>query len=135
MTTIQSSTEIDKPAEELFAFLSNCNNHEQLMPENVYNWSSTETEARFTVQNMAKLSLKIGEIVPGRQIVFVPADEAPFHVQLKWDLRPISAQATQVNLILEAELNMMLKMLASGPLQKLVDFQVERLKEVASNFS
>lgn len=127
MTVIQQTTEIARSATELYAFLLNCNNHEQLMPENVYNWSSTETEAKFTIQNMAKLSLKIGETVEDQLIVFVPAEEAPFHVQLKWQLESLSDHSTKVSLILEAELNMMLKMIASGPLQKLVDFQIHRL--------
>lgn len=47
MTVIQNNTVIQKPIEELYAFLSDLNNHEQLMPDNIYNWTSSTDEARY----------------------------------------------------------------------------------------
>ena len=59
MTIIESKTSVNRPINEVYAFLTDLNNHQQLMPENIYNWSSTEDEAKFTIQNMAKLALKV----------------------------------------------------------------------------
>ena len=130
MTVIQNNVAINKPINEVYNFLNDLNNHEQLMPENIYNWSSTADEARFTIKNMAKLALKISQRVENKEIICVPSEEAPFELKLVWKVEEISATETSATFIIEAQLNMMMKMMASGPLQKLVDFQVGKLKEV-----
>ena len=78
---------------------------------------------------MAKLALKISQRVENKEIVCVPAEEAPFEVKLSWKVEEVSASETNATFIIEAELNMMMKMMASGPLKKLVDHQVSKLKE------
>lgn len=127
MTVFESKTLINKSVSEVYQFLEDLNNHQVLMPENIYNWSSTKDEARFTIQNMAKLALKVESRVPNQKITIIPAEEAPIALNLKWDLLEINNQ-TQATLTISAELNMMMKMLASGPLQKLTDFQVNALQ-------
>jgi len=129
MTTIQNTTEINKNVSEVYAFLADLNNHEQLMPENIYNWSSTTDEARFTIQNMAKLALKVEERSENQFIKLVPSEKAPFEVALRWELQVVADTVTKATFIIDADLNIMMKMIASGPLQKLVDFQVNKLKE------
>ncbi len=130
MTIIQNQVTINRPIAEVYAFLADCNNHEQLMPENIYNWSSTRDEAHFTIQNMAKLALKVDRRTENGEVVFVPSEKAPFDVTLRWTVVPQGEDATRAALIIEADLNMMMKMLAVKPLQKLVDEQLEKLKQV-----
>lgn len=100
------------------------------MPENIYNWSSTRDEARFTIQNMAKLALKVAHREENREVVFVPLEKAPFDVTLCWTLDSLADDRTTATLRIDADLNMMMKMLASGPLQKLVDHQVAQLASI-----
>ena len=69
MTIIQNSVDIHKPIAEVYTFLADLNNHEQLMPDNIYNWTSTADEARFTIKNMAKLALKISQPIENKEIV------------------------------------------------------------------
>ncbi len=130
MTIIQNSTVIQQPIGDVYSFLSDLNNHEQLMPDNIYNWTSTADEAQFTIKNMAKLALKISQRVENKELVCVPTNEAPFEVSLRWQVEEAGEGQTKATFIIEAQLNMMMKMMASGPLQKLVDHQVSRLKEV-----
>ncbi|MEC3881743.1 SRPBCC family protein [Parapedobacter sp. 10938] len=129
MTVIKNQISIDKPVADVYAFLADCNNHEQLMPESIYNWSSTRDEARFTIQNMAKLALKVDHRNENREVAFVAAEKAPFDVTLRWHVIAEGDAATTAELIIEADLNMMMKMLAQKPLQSLVDFQLEALKK------
>ncbi|WP_312790238.1 SRPBCC family protein [Sphingobacterium sp.] len=130
MTTIQNTTEINKNVSEVYAFLTDLNNHEQLMPENIYNWSSTNDEARFTIQNMAKLALRVDERSENKAIKLIPSEKAPFEVALRWELQVVEDTLTKATFIIDADLNMMMKMIASGPLQKLVDYQINKLKEL-----
>jgi len=130
MTIIESAVEMNKPVIEVYAFLSNTNNHQQLMPENIYNWSSTEDDAQFTIQNMAKLAIKISNRVENKELTAIPTEKAPFDVELKWTVEDNGNGTTKAKHIISADLNMMMKMLASGPLQKLADHQTQKLKEV-----
>ena len=129
MTIIESTVMLNKPVTEVFAFLADLNNHQQLMPENIYNWSSTVNEARFTIQNMAKLALKVGELKENESIKIIPAEEAPFPLELIWLLTADGKQTT-VKYQISAELNMMMQMLATTPLQKLADHETNALREV-----
>lgn len=128
MTTFESKCLVSAPIEQVYNFLEDCNNHEQLQPDNIYNWVSTKDEASFTIQNMAKLTLKIDKRIPNSEIFLLPKGETPLDVSITWKLNAV-ASGTEATLTLKAELNMMLKMIASGPLQKLVDFQLLKLQE------
>jgi carbon monoxide dehydrogenase subunit G len=128
MTIFESNSSIVQPISKVYAFLSDLNNHQQLMPENIYNWSSTADEARFTIQNMAKLALKVSSRIENKEILIIPAEEAPFALDMKWTLTE-SGDQTNAKLTVSADLNMMMKMLASGPLQKLVDHQTAALQK------
>lgn len=130
MTVIESTTDVNLPVEKVYAFLADLNNHQQLMPENIYNWSSTEDEASFTIQNMAKLAIKISSRIENKELIAIPSEKAPFDVELKWTVADNGNGGTTASHIITADLNMMMKMLASGPLQKLADHQTERLAEI-----
>lgn len=130
MTVIESSTELNQPVEKVYAFLADMNNHQQLMPENIYNWSSTEDEASFTIQNMAKLAIRISERKENQELTAIPTEKPPFDVELKWTVSDNGKGGTTAKHIISADLNMMMKMLASGPLQKLADHQTQQLSEI-----
>jgi carbon monoxide dehydrogenase subunit G len=132
MTNIESTVTIERPANEVFNFLADLNNHQQLMPENIYNWSSTKDEARFTIQNMAKLALKVSSITQDKEIIVKPSEAAPFDLELKWTLNDLGDGKTEATHTFSADLNMMMKMVISGPLQKLVDYEAAQLKAVLS---
>ncbi|WP_219223325.1 SRPBCC family protein [Pedobacter antarcticus] len=130
MTVIESVATINRPIEQVYAFLADMNNHQQLMPENIYNWTSTKDEASFTIQNMAKLALKISNRIENQELIAIPSEEAPFDLELKWTVADNGDGTTTATHIISADLNMMMKMLAAGPLQKLADHQTSRLAEI-----
>jgi len=84
MTVFESEVTLNQPIKKVYDFLNDLNNHEQLMPENIYNWSSSKDEAKFTIQNMAKLSLKVSARTPNEQIIILPTEDAPFAIEMKW---------------------------------------------------
>ena len=129
MAEFLSNASIKAPIEAIYSFLEDCNNHEILQPENIYNWSSTKDEASFTIQNMAKLTLIMDKRIPPTDLLLRAKDSTPLDISILWKLDPIDEHTTKATLTLNAELNMMLKMIASGPLQKLVDHQVDKLAE------
>ena len=130
MTIIDSNVEINLPIEKVYQFLSDLNNHQQLMPENIYNWTSTADTASFTIQNMAKLAIHISERVENEKLIALPTEKPPFDLSLQWSVKDNGNGKTIATHTISADLNMMMKMLAAGPLQKLADHQTSKLKEI-----
>lgn len=129
MKTFESKVIINRPIAEVYDFLSDLNNHQQLMPDNIIEWASTTDTANFNVQNMARLSLKVESRLENKEIKIVPAEKPPFDLELKWSLAPVNNN-TEVLFTIAADLNMMMKMLASGPLQKLADHETQNLTSI-----
>lgn len=126
MSTFKSTVTINRPADEVFNFLADFNNHQGLMPDNVVNWLSDYDNAYFEVPNMLKLSLKITERKPNSYIEISPVEKPPFSVKLNWEIKS-GNDSSEVTFTITAELNMMMKMMASGPLQKLAGHQTQAL--------
>lgn len=131
MTTFQSKITIDRPVSQVYTFLADMNNHQQLMPDSITEWSSTADEASFNIQNMVKLSLKVDSRTPDKEIKIIPAAKPPFDMSLSWVLSGDEGETT-VTYTISADLNMMMKMMASGPLQKLTDHETYTLAKVLS---
>nr|WP_067062674.1 SRPBCC family protein [Mucilaginibacter sp. L294] len=131
MSIFESKITVNKPAAQVYAFLADMNNHRQLMPDNIVDWTSTADVASFNIQNITKLSLKIEERVANTLVRIIPAEKPPFDMELKWELSETDG-VTQTAFTITASLNMMMKMLASGPLQKLVDEETTNLAALLS---
>jgi carbon monoxide dehydrogenase subunit G len=129
MTTFQSKVTIDRPVSQVYTFLADMNNHQQLMPDSITEWSSTVDEASFNIQNMVKLSLKVDSRTPDKLISIIPAAKPPFDMNLSWALSGDENETT-VTYTISADLNMMMKMMASGPLQKLADHETYTLTKI-----
>ncbi|EOR94329.1 hypothetical protein ADIARSV_2570 [Arcticibacter svalbardensis MN12-7] len=130
MTVFESKISINKPVADVFAFLKDFNNHQQLMPDSISEWVSTTNDASFAIKNMSRLSLKISNRIPNSSVIIVPASAVPFNIEMRWVVTSLGEDTTEAILTVSAELNMMMKVMASGPLKKLTDFQVTELKKI-----
>jgi carbon monoxide dehydrogenase subunit G len=129
MTTFESKVTINSPVQEIYRFLADLNNHKLLMPDNIEDWSSTFDTASFSIKNMAKLSLMVESRAEDREIKIIPSEKPPFDLELCWTLLPGNGHI-EVTFTISADLNMMLKMLASGPLQKLTEHETQTLVSI-----
>jgi len=123
--------EINKPDENIFNFLSDFNNFEKLMPEQVANWKSTTEACSFSVSGIGTIGLKISEKSPFSKIVIIPdgANKLPITFNLICNLKKINESLTEAQMIIDAEIPMMLSMMVSKPLQNLVNILALKLKE------
>lgn len=131
MSIFESTAIINKPIAQVYAFLADMNNHAVLMPDNITDWESTVDWASFNIQNITKLSLKIDERISDSLVRIIPAEKPPFDMELKWQLTT-SENTTKAVFTINADLNMMMKMFASGPLQKLTDEETTNLAKQLS---
>ena len=127
MTTFESKVTIQQPVNKIFEFLADLNNHQKLMPaEDIQNWKSTYNEASFSIKNTINLSLKVDGRIENKEIKIIPAEKAPFEMELKWELSSNNDQ-TEVVFTINADLNMMMKMVVSGQLKKLTEHETNSL--------
>jgi hypothetical protein len=131
MTRIESDiTPVNKSSKEIFSFLSNFNNFEKLMPEQVTNWQSTEDECSFTIAGMASLGMKITEKIPNSLIKVIKNGKAPFDFSLDCIINETSPAGCSVQLAFDADLNPMMKMMAVKPLTNFLNLLVGKLASV-----
>jgi len=131
MTRIESDQEIiNNSDEEIFLFLTNFNNFEKLMPEQIVNWQSDEDSCSFTIKGMADLGMRIKEKTPCNKITIIPDGKVPFQFELICILVSVNERQTQSQIVFNADLNPMLKMMAKTPLQNFVNILVKKLKEL-----
>ena len=135
MTRIESDkTQINKSQSEAFSFLSDFNNYQKLMPEQVVDWTSTETECSFTIKGMASLGMKMVEKKPESEIKIIKNGKAPFDFELHCIIEPANGNPNNCNLQLffNADLNPFLKMMAEKPLKNFLNILVNNFKNLNS---
>jgi hypothetical protein len=106
------------------------NNFGKLMPEQVINWQSTDDSCSFTIKGMTDLSMRISEKTPNSKIIIVPGDNPPFPFSLICQLNEEKKDTTKAQILFNAELSMMMELLAKNPLQNFINLLVEKLKEL-----
>ena len=130
MTEINSNKVlINNSDRNIFNFLSDFNNFEKLMPEQVINWQSTTDTCSFTIKGMAELGMKISECVEFSKIQYDANGKVPFNFSMSWHLYYLNNQ-TEAQLKFNADLNPMLKLMATKPLQNFLNMLVVKLKEI-----
>lgn len=131
MTTFESEqVNITRNHELIFQFLSNFNNFEELMPPQVTDWQSDSERCSFTIQNMATLGMTYAEKRPFDHIEIISEGKSPFDFNMHCYLEATGSNSTNVNLQLNADLNFMLKMVASKPLANFINILAHKVKEV-----
>jgi hypothetical protein len=132
MSDIKSEkTKIACSISKIYAFVSDFNNFQKLMPDQVTNWQSTTESCSFNISGMGALALRIKEKFPETKIVIVPdaGTKIPFTFQLICKLQSVSTDLTEAEFIFEHEMPAMISLMASRPLQNMVDIFAKKLKE------
>ena len=117
---------------KVFQFLSDFNNYETLMPEQIVNWQSDTETCSFTIKGMADLKLKFARKEASKLLELVPEGKTPVKFSLLVNLEPdaLNEQKTVVNVHVDADLNPMLTMIAKRPFENLANTISEELHKV-----
>jgi hypothetical protein len=131
MTRIESEqVEVARSSESIYKFLSDFNNFKSLMPEQVTNWSSTDSECSFTIKGMATIGMKIVEKIPHSLIKITSSGKVPFNFTLNVELNSIGDNKCNARLVFESDINPMMKMMVEKPLQNFFNLLVRKLKDL-----
>ncbi|HBF87750.1 MAG TPA: hypothetical protein DDX39_03825 [Bacteroidales bacterium] len=132
MTKLESKKNVlSVSAKQIYEFVENCNNFIKLLPEEkIENWSSTKDSCKFRIKNLSSLSLRVSDKIEYSQVSFIDNGEAPFELKMNFIFEEISANSCQSQVSFEADLNPVLKMMATTPLSNLLNIINDNLKKV-----
>jgi len=123
---------VDCSNEECFNFLNNLNNYNQLLPKNkISNWESETNRCSFKIQNAYKLELVYQNSTPHTSIVLISGDSSPIKFTMNIFLEQIE-NSTSAQIICDAKINPVLRMMIEKPLKNLFDYMADRLIKVMS---
>ena len=121
---------LQKSAQEIFDFLSDLKNVEQLMPEDLEQFELTDEDSfYFVLKGMPKIYLKRGEVeAPGRIVLQSAREEFDFHIAIL--LEETGDESCDAVLDFKGNFNMMMAMMIKSPITNFIHTLAENLKTV-----
>ena len=118
---------IEKPAGEIYAFISDLTNYEKLLPmDKIDDWQCTTETCSFKIQGTFTIDLFVKEKTPNEVVVLQSGEKAPFPITITAKISDKGSSST-VGFTGEAKINPFLKPMVKGPLQNLFDYMGEHL--------
>ena len=122
---------LDKPAQEVFNFLTNVENFEQLMPENISKFKLIDSDTFvFALSGMPEIVLKKKSMASPHTIV-LGADGGKLDFSLTAKIESSNDTRSDVQLIFEGDFNAMMAMMIKAPISKFIETLVVNIpKEI-----
>lgn len=128
MTSIQSkSVRINRTAAELYQFLQDMNNFQELLPQDrISDWTSDGRSCSFKVQGAATIGLELDGGTPNTLVKMKSTDRAPFPFTLDVHLDEKDG-TTEAFQEFQGDINPFLKMMVERPLKNLFDHIADKM--------
>lgn len=126
-----NKTRFSKNQQEAFDFLSDMENYRELMPEDTKSFDVHDSGKGFAVQigSLPKVGMKLKETNEPNRLVFEsPSPNFEYYLTIQID--PVDDESSDVSLDFEGKFNMMIEMMAKGPLTNFINTIAEKLGEV-----
>ncbi|WP_417154180.1 polyketide cyclase [Rikenella microfusus] len=140
MRYTSKQVQIARPDETIFRVLSSFENFTPILADKVENWEATEETCKFKAKGFT-VGLKMAERQPNK-LIKVCADESAggmpipftFWAQMK-DTTPegSAVPGTRMRIVLDIELNPMMKMIVGNKMQDAVDSIAEQIAYAFNN--
>lgn len=126
--------QIHRPAEIIYTALSNFSNFTPVLADKVDQWQATSDTCSFMAQGF-KLGLRIGELTPYTTIKITSDDQvgAPFPFTFWLQLKQEESNDTRLRIVMDVELNMMMKMMLGGKIQDAIDKIAQQIAHAFNN--
>ena len=111
---------------ELFEYIGDMNNMPSVLPEQVVNVTADYDNLSFTIQGMGSVALRVNKREPNKFIQLVPEGKVPFQFALNIYIR--GGEQSECYFEIDAQLNPLMQMMASRPLQNLINMMAEKVE-------
>lgn len=115
-----------KSDKDLFEYIGDMNNMPPILPEQVVNVTADYDNLAFTIQGMGSIALRVNQREPNKFIQLVPEGKTPFQFALNIYVKS-NEQQSECCFEIDAKLNPLMQMMASRPLQNLVNMMAEKV--------
>lgn len=119
---------IERPAEAVYAVLSDFNNFTPILDGKVEEWEATENRCSFKVKGFT-LSLHMAERTAPKLIKVTGTEGNPMEFTFWIQLVGVSESDTRMRITLEVKLNMMMKMMIGSKIQGTLDQVADKIAE------
>ncbi len=122
---------INTNQEEVYNFLMDMNNFEQLFPKDkIDSWESTEETCTMKIKSMGSLGLKRVASTANSLIYLDSHGKTPFKFTLNIYLSEKENNTSEAHLIFEGDINPFMKMMIEKPLTEFFNSLVKRLAKI-----
>jgi len=133
MIIVSPKTRVKQPASKLFETAGNLQNFTRYMSDQVKDIVVTENTCSFTIESIAKITLRILEKKPFSQIRFVAENDKNIPLFLTLNYTPVSENETNVEVDMDIDIPIFLKPLVQKPLEHFVKTLSEKIEIEAEN--
>jgi hypothetical protein len=113
----------------VFDFVTDIRNFEQFIPDGTINgWQPGKDECSFNVSMVGSVSVRIEKKEPYSRVVFSGDALKTNDFSLILNIRDNPDNTAEVKVLLEAELNPMLKMLANNPINQFLEILIREME-------
>jgi len=123
MTTFESNIKKSSySSEKIFHFLSDFDHFGEVIPKDkISNWQSFGNSCRFNIVPVGEVGLRIVEKEEPTTIKYTAEGKTPFNFFLWIQLKEVAEDDTRIKLTIKADMNPMIKMMASKPIKKFLE--------------
>jgi carbon monoxide dehydrogenase subunit G len=122
---------VSMPSERIYNFISDFNNLKDYVPaDKISNWQSSSDACTFTVSGMGSVALKIVEKTPFNLVKIAGDGLANYQFNLWVQIKEAAESDSRVKVTLKTDINPMMKMMVSKPIQKFLDMLVESFEKM-----
>lgn len=131
MAKIESKKlEINSSATDIYQFLFDLNNLEQLMPsDKVESWKSDEEQCSFNIKGLSKIGMKRVSGTPDSIINIVSEGKNPFDFTLDIHLEA-NGDTCYGQIVFDGKMNPFIKAMVEKPLTNFFNMLVEKLQSI-----
>jgi len=121
-------TRVNLPASKLFEMTGSCRNIAHYIADQAKDISATEDTCSFTVENIAKVTLKILDKIPCTHVRFMAENDKNIPLFLSLNYTPVADSETEIKILLDIDIPIFLKPIIQKPLERFVNELSEKIK-------
>jgi hypothetical protein len=116
-------------AEEFFAFVTDIRNFEQFIPDGtINNFSAEREQCSFSVSMLGTVTVRLEEKEPFSKVVFSGDALKKNDFLLTVLITDVNMEQPEIQVILSADLNPMMKMVAVKPIKRFLEMLVDEME-------
>lgn len=123
---------INRPAETIYAVMSDFNNFTPIVADKVEEWKATEDSCSFKAKGF-KMGLKMIEKEAPKLIKITTDGPNPMDFTVWFQLMSVEPTDTRMRIVMDVKLNPMLKMMIGKKLEGGIDQIAEKIAETFNN--